>query len=314
MRRGKSFIVVQTPPVMMTSDSRKRKGIGGQAVIGGVMMKGPKHMAIAVRRPDGQIETRTERVKSKEERHPVASWPLVRGVIVLGETLVLGYKALTYSADVSMGEDDSLDWKEVALSFVLAIGFALLLFKLLPLFIADLLSKHLPAVSKSYLLYNLIDGTMKIGLFLLYILLIGLLADVKEVFAYHGAEHKTVNCFEQEGHLDYDACSRHSVINPRCGTTFVILVLLLSIFIYLLIPSASPFWLKYLLRLALLPVIAGVSYELIKLASRLWDYRGMRYAMSPLLVVQKLTTREPTPEQLEVGIAAMEAVLQLEEQ
>lgn len=286
--------------------------IGGQAVIGGVMMKGPSYMAIAVRRPDDSIAVHSERVKSKEEHHPVANWPFVRGVVTLAETLVLGYRALTYSTNASLGEGESLDWKETLLTFVLALGFALLVFKFIPLFVADFLADRVPAVAANYLLFNVIDGVVKISLFLLYILIIGLLPDIREVFRYHGAEHKAVNCFEAGKKLDVRSARPYSVVHPRCGTTFVIVVLLFSILVYLFIPSSLSLGGKYLWRLALLPLIAGISYEIIRLGVRFWGNAIVRAVMSPCLVVQRLTTRQPRDDQLEVGLAALDAVVKLE--
>lgn len=292
--------------------SRKKLLIGGQAVIGGVMMKGPRYMAIAVRKPDKDIEVHSERVKSKEDRHPIANWPFIRGVVVLGETLVLGYKALTYSTNVTLGEEDALDWKETLVTFVVALAFALLVFKLIPLFVADFLANRVPAVAANYLLFNVIDGVVKISLFLLYIFVIGLLPDIRDVFGYHGAEHKAVNCFEHGKPLKVEKAQEYTTIHPRCGTTFVIVVLLFSIFVYLFIPSSLSLGAKYLWRIALLPVIAGVSYELIKVGVRFWDNRVVRSVMSPCLVVQRLTTRPPRDDQVEVSITALNAVLEKE--
>ncbi len=296
----------------MPSARKKKPLVGGQAVIGGVMMKGPKYMAIAVRRPDGEIELKSERVKSKEDRHPIANWWFIRGVVVLGETLVLGYKALNYSANVSLGEEDNLGVWETVLSFVLAIGFALLVFKGVPLLVAELLSSRFATVGENYFLYNLIDGVVKIALFLLYIWAISLLPDVKDVFRYHGAEHKAVNCFEKDTELTVENVKGFSAIHPRCGTTFLIVVLLFSVFVYMVIPSSSSLLMKYLLRLALLPLIAGVSYELIRLGTRFWDHATVRAVMGPCLVVQELTTNEPRDDQLEVSIAALNEVLKRE--
>ena len=294
-------------------DSKNQKPlIGGQAVIDGVMMKSPRYMAIAVRRPDKTIGVHSERVRLKEDRHPIENWPFIRGITVLAETFVLGYKALTYSTNVSLGEEENLGWKETLLTFVLAIGFALFVFKFIPLFVATFLASRIPVITENYLLFNLIDGFLKISLFLLYILVIGRIADIREVFGYHGAEHKTVNCFEKGNPLDVENVRGFTLIHPRCGTTFVIVVLLFSILVYLFIPSSLSLGGKYLWRLALLPFIAGASYELIKIGVRFWDLKVVRAVMSPLLVVQRLTTRPPRDDQLEVGIAALNAVLELE--
>ena len=295
------------------ASQKKKLLIGGQAVIEGVMMKGPSHMAIAIRKPDGAIDVHTERVKSTEDRHPVLNWPFIRGVVTLGVTFVLGYKALTYSVNASLGEEEGdLGWKETAFTMVFALVFALVLFKLLPLLAAEWLSNRFAIVSEHYLLYNLIDGVVKMSFFLIYIILIGRLPDIRDVFRYHGAEHKTVNCFEAGKPLNVENARTCSVEHPRCGTTFVILVLLLSVFVYLFIPSSLSLLGKYALRIALLPVIAGISYEIIRLGTRYWRYKGVRAILAPGIAVQHLTTIEPHDHQLEVSIAALNAVLELE--
>lgn len=287
--------------------------IGGQAVIGGVMMKGPRHMAIAVRSPSGKIEVHAERVRAPEDHPALLRLPFVRGVVTLAETLVLGYRALTYSANASLPEgEEKLSWKETALTLVLAVALALALFKLVPLLIAEALSSLLPAVEENYLLYNLADGAAKILLFLAYLGVMGLIPEVKGVFAFHGAEHKAVNCLETGKALTVENTRPLSTSHPRCGTTFVLVVLLFSVAVYLLIPRESPLLVKYLLRLALLPVIAGVSYEGIRLASRGWRHAGVRSLLAPCLAVQALTTREPDDSQMEVALAALKKVLSLE--
>ena len=285
--------------------------IGGQAVLNGVMMKSRNHMAIAVRKEDKSIAVHTERVHSLLERHSFLRWPFIRGAVVLVETMVLGYRSLNISAKLSLGEEE-VGWKETALTLVLAVAFTLAVFKLLPLLAAEYAARLFPAVQENYLLYNLVDGITKITLFVVYLAGISLLADVREVFRYHGSEHKAVNCHERSLALEVDNARDCPITHPRCGTTFVLVVLTLSVALYLFIPAGTPLLGKYLLRVALLPVVAGLSYEVIRIGARNWNLAAVRMLLAPGLAFQLLTTRAPRDDQLEVALAALGAVLELE--
>ena len=283
--------------------------VGGQAVIEGVMMKSPTKLAVAVRNPDGEIVVKSQDHVSIVKRKKYLDVPFLRGPIILGETMILGLKALNYSTDVSLGEEEE-DEKtmgpiSMALTILFSLAFALVLFKLLPLGVAELALQNYAAFGNRYL-FNLLEGVTKICILIGYIYLISLLPDVKRVFAYHGAEHKVVNAHENN---DLENAEKYSTIHVRCGTSFVLFVLSLSIIVYLFLPIDIGFFAKYGLRLLLLPLIAGIGYELIRMSPKYEKYFWFKTAISPGLLLQKLTTREPNARQLEVAKAALAAVV-----
>ncbi|RME53653.1 DUF1385 domain-containing protein [Candidatus Woesearchaeota archaeon] len=283
--------------------------IGGQAVMGGVMLKHKEHLVIAVREQSGRIKTLKETFPSLTDRYPFLKLPFLRGVIILFETLIIGYKSLHLSTNIALGQNqEELTKKELAIIIILAIAFALFLFKVLPLAGATLLQ---PLFGPSNLLFNLADAGIKLSIFILYLSLIGLLPDIRELFAYHGAEHKVVNCYEARKALTVANAKKQSTKQPRCGTTFMLFVLLLSAFVYLLIPPSLGFSLKLALRIALLPLVASISYELIRLAGKCYRHPWARWLIAPGMLVQKLTTREPTAKQLTVGLRALTTLLAL---
>jgi uncharacterized protein YqhQ len=297
--------------------------IGGQAVIDGVLMRTPKEYAVAVRQPDGKIVVKKEKYVSATKANKFLGLPFVRGIIILFETLILGYKALSFSANKSMEEPEKKKGRaikgkdgqgmkkqeigalELGITLALSIIFALALFKFLPLFIATLLKDK---IGGSNLLFNLIDGVAKFTIFILYLVIISSMKDVRRVFEYHGAEHKVVYCYEAHKKLTVENVIKESKAHPRCGTTFMLVVLLLSIIFYLFIPFNMNFWLKLLIRVLFLPIIAGISYEWIKLAGKHSHSRISKILSAPGLWVQKLTTREPDKGQIEVAIASLKAV------
>jgi len=240
--------------------------IGGQAVIEGVMMRSPKYYAVAVQKKNRKIITKTIRFKSIQQRHWLYRLPIIRGVIVLFETLVIGMKILFYSSQQAEDEkEEKLSWKELAITFGISIVLVLALFKFLPLFLAYFFQKKL-GLGNVY--FNLIDGGFKLLLFLLYIILISAMKDVRRLFQYHGAEHMAVSCYEGGKKLTIKNVRKYSTLQPRCGTSFIFSVILISIIIYIFIPFQYSLWQKYILRILLLPVIAGLSYELIRLAGK----------------------------------------------
>jgi uncharacterized protein YqhQ len=283
---------------------------GGQAVIEGVMMRSKKHLAIAVRRPTGSISLRMERIRSLSERLPFLGWPFFRGMLAMVEMMVVGVRALNHSANEALGEEgEEMGTLEIAVSLIFALGFALLLFKFLPLLLAQLVKDAIPLVASSYALFNVVDGVLKIAFFILYILCISLMGDVRRLFMYHGAEHAAVNCYEARKALTPRNVLQHTTIHPRCGTSFILIVLILSVFLYTFIPQGYSFWAKLGLRVLMLPVIAGISYEVLRLAGK---YRGsvlMRVVSAPGMLVQRLTTKPFDRKQAEVAIKALEAVL-----
>ncbi|MFO8015805.1 MAG: DUF1385 domain-containing protein [Candidatus Woesearchaeota archaeon] len=293
--------------------NRKRDKIftaGGQAIIEGVMMRTRDRLAMAVRKEDGSIKLKERKFVPISDRHKVLGWPFVRGIINLGEMLVVGIKALTYSANEAMDElEEDITLIQLVVSLVVAIGFALLLFKFVPLLLTQLLTNRVSAMQDYYALFNIVDGIIKIGLFAAYIFFISYMEDIHRVFQYHGAEHKTVNCYEAGKKVNVKNARKFSTLHPRCGTSFILIVLVISIFIYSFIPQSFGFWLKLLSRIILLPFIAGVAYEILKLSDVMKDSRIFNALLSPGLLIERLAVREPDDKQLEVAVKAMKGVV-----
>lgn len=283
---------------------------GGQAVIEGVMMRTRHRIAIAVRRSDKKIKVKKQRFVPMSDKYKVLGWPLIRGIVNLGEMLVVGIKALTYSANEAMDEvEEELTLMQIIFSLALAIGFALLLFKLIPLVLTQLLTNRIELLQKSYVLYNIVDGAIKISLFAAYIFFIAYIEDIHRVFQYHGAEHKVVNCYEAGQEVSVKNAKRFPTLHPRCGTSFILIVFVISIFIYALIPREFSFWLKFLSRVLLLPFIAGISYEILKLSDRMKHSKIFGILIFPGLFIERLAVREPDDDQLEVAVKAMNGAL-----
>lgn len=277
---------------------------GGQAVIEGVMMRGPDYRAIAVRRPDQTIVVDQKQVGSLTRRVPVLKWPLVRGVVVLIESLVLGLESLTYSANQATGEEEQLTTKEIVFTIGAALGLAILLFAVLPTAMAHFLHR----VAPGSMVQNLIEGVFRIAIFLAYVVAIGRLEDIRRVFQYHGAEHKVINAYEAGDELSVSQVQRHSTAHPRCGTSFIMIVLVISILLFSLLGEQVLWW-RILSRVLLLPVVAGISYELVKLSAKYAGVPWCRCLIAPGLWLQKLTTGPPDDGQVEVAITAFGAVL-----
>lgn len=296
----------------------KKTYVGGQAVIEGVMMKHDDEYAIAVRKPDHEIEVKIEKYESFADRHPFAKWPIIRGVVNFAESMVVGMKTLTYSASFYEEEEEETtsgfyNWLEektggkgedlimgatVCLSVVLAVA----IFMVLPYVLTGFLTKYI----ESNFLVTLLEGVVRIAIFLAYILLISQMKDIQRVFMYHGAEHKTINCLEHGEDLTPENAKKYSRLHKRCGTSFLLIVMIVSILFFMFIRVDSV-WLKVVLRILLVPVIAGVSYEFIRLAGRN-DSSFVTLLSKPGMQLQKLTTREPDEEMLEVAIKAVEGV------
>jgi uncharacterized protein YqhQ len=300
--------------------------IGGQAVIEGVLMRTNEKYAIAVRQPNGRIIVKKEKYVSRTKKNKFLGLPLIRGVIMLWETLILGYKALTFSANQSLADDsqdkkqekknndkakgkdkkEELGTPELVITLIISILFALALFKFLPLLIATFFKNK---VGGSNLLFNIIDGAAKFIILILYLVAISMMKDVKRLFQYHGAEHKSVHCYEENKKLTVENVKKDSKAHARCGTTFMLVVLFLSIIFYLFIPFNTNFWLKLLIRILFLPIIAGISYEWIKFSGKHTNNFFAKILIGPGLLVQNLTTREPDDKQIEVAIKALQASL-----
>ena len=287
--------------------------IGGQAVLEGVMMRGPSNWAVAVRKPNGQIAGVCRPIESVMKRHWFFRLPVVRGVVALGESLAIGFRALSISANYAAADDNELAEAEeqelsraaLIFAFLIAIGFAISVFKVGPALLADLL----PISSGTW--FVLVEGVIRVTVFVLYLFLISLLPDLRRVFQYHAAEHKAINAYEAGEELEPERVQRFSLIHPRCGTAFLLWVMVIAIFVFAFFGRPAWYWL-IVTRILLLPVIAGLAYELIRFAGKHTDNRVVMTLLAPGLWLQRLTTREPTLDQLEVSIRALREVLALE--
>ncbi|MHC1696531.1 MAG: DUF1385 domain-containing protein [Geobacteraceae bacterium] len=283
--------------------------IGGQAVIEGVLMRAPRSMAIAVRRPDGEIVVKRDTVIPLSERFPLVKLPVVRGAVALFTSLVIGMKALSFSANEAISEgEEKEEMSSLAMGGTIAVAllFGILLFFILPLFLTKLL---VPYIGESNIVFNLVDGFIRVLVFLIYVYSISRMNDIQRVFQYHGAEHKSIFAFEAEISLTVENVKKFSRLHPRCGTSFLLIVMLVSIVVFSLIPKVWPFYLKAGSRVVLLPVIAGFSYELLKWSAKYEKSRLVRMLIAPGLALQRLTTREPDDSQLEVAIRSLEEAL-----
>jgi uncharacterized protein YqhQ len=288
--------------------------IGGQAVIEGVMMRAPRSMAIAVRRPSGEIVVKKDEVVPLSERFPVVKLPIARGAVALFNSLIIGITALNFSANEAMVEEEKGEEKKdisswaMAGTMAVAFGFGILLFFILPLYLTKLL---VPIIGDSNIIFNLVDGVIRVAVFLLYIFSISRMSDIQRVFQYHGAEHKSIFAFEAGEELTVENVRKYSCLHPRCGTSFLLIVMLVSILVFSLIPKPWPFYLKAGSRVVLLPVIAGLSYEVLKWSAKNDRLPIVRLLIAPGLALQRLTTREPDDSQLEVAIRSMEEALEV---
>jgi uncharacterized protein YqhQ len=288
------------------------QNVGGQAVLEGVMMRGPRNWAVAVRKPDGQIAQVARSIDPLMARHWALRLPIVRGVVALGESLAIGFRALSVSANYAAQEEEQGDeepaeigrWA-LAFAFLVAIGFALMMFKVGPALLADLL----PIKSGGW--FVLVEGLIRVTVFVAYLTVLSFIPSLRRVFQYHAAEHKAINAYEAGEELTPANAQRHSLIHPRCGTAFLLWVMVVSVFVYALLGRPTWYWL-IVSRIVLLPVIAGIAYELIRFAGKHADNRILMTLLAPGLWLQRLTTREPSLDQLEVSIKALKEVLDLE--
>lgn len=293
---------------MSTKNCCKKPNVGGQAVIEGVMMRGTDKVAVAVRQPNGEIVVDVNPVNSLRDKYPILKKPLLRGVIALFESLYDGMKALAYSAQVSGDEDEQLTGKEMAMTIATSVALAIGLFIVIPTWSM----RFLHALTDDPMLLNLAEGVLRMAIFLSYIAAISSMKDIQRVFQYHGAEHKTIYTYEAGLPLVVENVRPFSTLHPRCGTNFLMIVMLISMFIFTFLgwPSLLE---RIASRIVLMPVIAGVSYELIHFAGAHADNRFVHMAIMPGLLLQKLTTRQPDDSQIEVAIASLKAVLPPEE-
>ena len=293
--------------------------VGGQAVLEGVMMRSPHAWAIACRKPSGEVSTHSEPLERLSEKHKWMAWPVIRGVVTLGHAMSLGFRALKFSANVALDElqpEPAAEKKKLeitgwmaAVNIIISVGFFIFMYKFLPLLAATEMKRVNPLFGEQ-IVFNLVDGVIRIALFLLFIWGVSLWSDIHRVYEYHGAEHKTVYAFENGDPLETASVQKYSTFHPRCGTSFLMTVMLISIVVYTLVPVAT-FWARFGIRIALLPVIAGVSYEIIRFAAR---HRGSLFAAmtAPGLWLQRITTQPPADDQVECAIAALDQAMALE--
>ena len=304
-----------------TKNCCRMTSIGGQAVIEGVMMRGPEKIATAVRKSDGEIIIDEKPVNSFVARHKLNKIPLLRGVVSFMESMVTGTKCLMFSADQMDIEDESGEemsrfekWldrkfgnkvKDIAIYFavIVALAFSIGLFMIVPTIVAGLFDELI----KNKILLNLIEGGIKLLIFLIYLWAVSHMSDIKRVFEYHGAEHKTIAAYEAGAELTPENAKQYTRLHPRCGTSFLLIVMVISILMFSLL-SWKTWWIRILYRLSLLPVVAGLSYEIIKFAGK-HPTGVVGWLTKPGLWLQKITTREPDDSQLEVAIASIKAVL-----
>lgn len=342
MRSLRSYLrflaAIQLLPAL---ESGEETLVGGQAVLEGVMMRSPHAWAIACRKPSGEVVTMSEPLERPSEKHKWMGWPVVRGVMTLGYAMNLGYRALRFSANVAIEDimEEGSDGKPAeppaaakssetatpqsrekaaaisgwlaAVNVVISLAFFIFTYKYLPLLAATELKKLDPALG-GRIVFNLIDGGIRLLLFLLFIWGVSLWKDIRRVYEYHGAEHKTVFAFENGDPLTTTEVQKYSTFHPRCGTSFLMTVMLISIGFYMLIPYTT-FWARFASRIALLPVIAGVSYEIIRFAAK---HRGSLFALmtAPGLWLQRITTRPPSDDEAQCAIVALEHAMALEKE
>jgi uncharacterized protein YqhQ len=305
--------------------------VGGQAVLEGVMMRSPHAWGIAVRKPSGEIVTHSEPLERPSEQHKWMGWPVVRGVMTLGHAMTLGFRALKFSANAALeelsgdaasapspagespapGKKFEITGWMAGLNMAFSVLFFIAMYKFLPLLATTELKKVNPIFAQQFV-FNLVDGLIRIAMFLLFVWGVSLWRDIRRVYEYHGAEHKTVFAFENGDPLDTGSVQKYSTYHPRCGTSFLMTVMIISMIVYMFIPVTT-FWARFAERIILLPVIAGVSYEIIKFAAK---HRGSLFALmtAPGLWLQRITTQPPDDREVECAIVALNAAMALEKE
>jgi len=278
---------------------------GGQAVIEGVMIRSKKHMVTCVRQPNDEILTNVEEIKSVSERHKVLRLPFLRGIVALFETLYIGVKGLYFSANASLEEEEKLNPKEIVLAVVVALALAIFLFSLLPFFLTTFLNFE-------GVVFNVAEGVIRLAILLLYLASITSIGEFKRVFQYHGAEHTAINAYEAGVELNVSNAKKFSRFHPRCGTSFIFIVALISILFFSIMPDLG-FLMRLVYRILFIPVIGAVSYEVLKLSDRYKNSKIMKVLLAPGLGLQYLTTRKPDEKMIEVALEAVKKVNSLAE-
>ena len=295
----------------ITNKEKKEPSLafGGQAVMEGVMMRSKDHMVVCVRQPNNEIVTKTEELHSLSEKYSFLKLPFLRGILALFETLYSGIKGIYFSANAAFGEDENeeevLSPIEIAVVVAFSIGLSILLFSVTPFFLTSLLNFG------GGVLFNIVEGIVRLSFLLAYLAAVSLVGDFKRIFQYHGAEHTAINAYESGVELNVENARKYSRFNARCGTSFLLIVTLISILFFSLMPS-STYFVRLAYRIVLIPVISAVSYELLKLSDKYRNSRIMRVLVAPGLALQHLTTRQPDDEMIEVAIKAVKEVERLQ--
>ena len=292
----------------MSKECSTKKSYGGQALIEGVMMRGGKHMAMAVRRADGEISCEVQEVSSFVDKYPFLKWPFIRGTVSLVDSLIWGFKALTYSANESAEtEEEVLSEGEIIFSVVAALVLGIGLFFLLPVGLAHLTKDFIVGSA----MQNIVEGIIRVAIFMIYIVAITQMKEIARTFQYHGAEHKSIHCYEAGEELTVKNAQKFSTLHPRCGTSFLFIVMVISIFVFSMVGVENFLW-RMLSRIVLLPVVAGLAYEFLKFTAKHMDSSIGRILSWPGMMIQKLTTKEPDDDMVEVAIASLKAVMHAE--
>jgi uncharacterized protein YqhQ len=281
---------------------------GGQAVMEGVMIRSKKHMVVCVRQPNDQILTKTEELHSLSEKSRFLKLPFVRGILALFETLYVGIKGIYFSANTAFGDEEeeiSFNPKEIAVVVALALGLSILLFSITPFFLTSLMNLGGGVV------FNIVEGIIRLSFLLVYLTVVSRIGDLKRVFQYHGAEHTAINAYEAGIELNVENARRYSRFHARCGTSFLLIVMVISILLFSLVPNFG-YWVRLSYRILLIPVIASVSYELLRLSDRYKDSRIMKIITAPGLALQQLTTQPPDDKMIAVAIEAIKATVNLQ--
>jgi uncharacterized protein YqhQ len=289
------------------SEANERYQVGGQAVIEGVMMRSKHFWALAVRKPDKTIYTKLFNDVSLTNKNKVLGFMFIRGIIALIESMTLGFKALSYSINEATEEEIKFSKREMIISVIIAVVFAVGVFFILPTIIGRSFSEFFP----NAIVYNLLEGLIRIGFFFAYILLVSQIKDIKRVFQYHGAEHKTIQAYENDEELKPENVRKYSTMHVRCGTSFLLIVMIVALLIFALLGKQPMIW-RIISRILLIPVIAGISYELIRLAGKFSKYKMVNILFYPGLLLQKITTKEPDNDQIEVAISSFKKVIEAE--
>jgi uncharacterized protein YqhQ len=289
------------------SCKKKHCDIGGQAVIEGVMMRSRNFWALSVRRPDKTISTNVYPSQPISNKHKFLGWPFIRGTVSLVESMGIGFKALSFSVNESTDEDIKFSKKEMTISILIAVIFTVGIFFVAPTLISRSFQEY---ISNSFL-FNLLEGLIRIMFFLMYIFLVSLLKDIRRLFQYHGAEHKTIAAFENNEELIPEKIRKYSTLHMRCGTNFLLIVMVVAIFVFAILGKPPIYW-RIISRIVLIPVIAGISFEFIKIAGRFSNNKFVHILFYPGLLIQKITTRQPDDMQLEVAIESFKKVIEAE--